>query len=426
MGLSNQLLTFFHTLYKFVYEENNNDKNSDIILVDYMNLCIFRPDYVPFSSIVKETCWIKWMEKENKNINSKDVNSVNIADIASVHDEQCFMICTVNQNIYNYYHTSSSGEWDNDYKEDKINNNNKGNNSIHSTHSTHSTYSTNDPLFYTVDLSEEWKSKKFKVTRLYLNSTCREHSFPLFVWIKFKYIFQGITFLYQDKIIFNGEKRQWDRGIHSEGTTSCFILQCIDEEMEQCRKRFFKTLAFNEQFPLLKGLIDIHESHIEKQREPNVCRIFIHLRTEMDAIEWWSKMNRMGKEEFKTLLETTYITILDGILKENSSCFIQMYFIGHRVGESFIFGKYSSSFPRQVFCWNKPNDLPREIAAIYDLEWVRTQCGDDDDSHDIIVLPLSGSTFSMILHYIINIKQIYDFDINNLHKHTNKINIKTL
>ena len=62
MGLSNQLLTFFHTLYKFVYEENeenNNDKNSDIVLVDYMNLCIHQPEYVPFSSIVKETCWIK-------------------------------------------------------------------------------------------------------------------------------------------------------------------------------------------------------------------------------------------------------------------------------------------------------------------------------------------------------------------------------
>jgi hypothetical protein len=285
-----------------------------------------------------------------------------------------------------------------------------------------------------VDLSEEWKSKKFKATRLFLNSTCREHSFPLFLWIKFKYIFQGITFLYQDKIIFNGQKRQWDRGIHSEGTTSCFIVQCIDEEMEQCRKRFFKTLSFNEQFPLLKGLIDIHEKdiekdiekHIEKQRELNVCRIFIHLRTEMDAIEWWSKMNRMGKEEFKTLLETTYITILDGILKENSSCFIEMYFIGHRVGESFIFGKYSSSFPRQVFCLNKPNDLPREIAAIYDLEWVRTQCGDDADSHDIIVLPLSGSTFSMILHYILNIKQIHDFDINNLHKQNKYKNSLTI
>jgi hypothetical protein len=102
-----------------------------------------------------------------------------------------------------------------------------------------------------------------------------------------------------------------------------------------------------------------------------------------------------------------------------------MYFIGHRVGESFVFEKYYSSFPHQVFCLNKPIDLPREIAAIYDLEWIRTQCG-DSDSHDILVLPLSGSTFSMILHYIINIKQIHDFDINNLRKQNKYKNSLTI
>jgi hypothetical protein len=198
--------------------------------------------------------------------------------------------------------------------------------------------------------------------------------------------------------------------------------------MEQCRKRFFQTLSFNDQFPLLKGLRDIDDGHetkyekkkYDKKRGSNVCRIFIHLRTETDAIEWWSKINRMEKEEFKTLLETTYITIIDKILKENSSCVMEMYFIGYRVRESFVFGKYSSSFPRQVFCLNKPEDLPREIAAIYDLEWVRTRCK-DVDSQDIIVLPLSGSTFSMILQSIVNIKQIHDFDINNLYKKRIKI-----
>jgi hypothetical protein len=352
-----------------------------LILVDYFNMCIYNPKYIPFSSIIQENSWISWIEEEE----NKPNKIPNIADISSVHDVDCAMI----------FSKSANSEKD----------------------------------FVVCSLTSEYIKKRYHFTINDLEDI--SHSYyrtkgwkPLFLRIKLKYVFRGKTKDYCTVIKYDEKNQHWKHET-LKYTPSCFRVDCEgNQEMEKKRNLFFQKLSFNFSSsifrPLLHGLLKISEI-CKKEQQQEKIKILIHLRMEDDAIAWWSKINHLEEEDFRVRLENKYDSMIKKIIlllterNEGKDGEIQkkeeLYFLGHKVHQHLLIQKYQQPpFLTTHYFESKPENLPREIAAIYDVQWARHCC----PVYDGILFPLSGSTFSMMLKLLIPSKSFLYFDINKI------------
>jgi hypothetical protein len=371
MGLCNQLLCYFHTLYSIYSINSTNSMNHDeslkssvfpfLILVDYFNMCIYNPKYIPFSSIVRESCWMSWIEEENKKLR--------IADISSVHDVECAMVFSEPNNNKIVFRSLTSECIKKRY---------------------HFTMDDLENISHRDIRTKRWK--------------------PLFLWLKLKYMFQGKTEIYYDMIKYDAQNQKWKHET-LKYIPSCFRVDCEgNQEMEKRRNSFFQKLSFNFTSSIFQPLVHTLSGLTRGMKEEEKMKILIHLRVEKDAIAWWSKRNHLEEEEFKMVLENKYDSMISKIImfmtKKGEKKNVELYFLGHQIHGHVLVQKYKNSF----YFDGKPENLPREIAAIYDVEWARQ----NGRMYDCILFPLSGSTFSMMLKLLIPSKSFFHFDMNKI------------
>ena len=171
-----------------------------------------------------------------------------------------------------------------------------------------------------------------------------------------------------------------------------------------------QKLSFNFTSSIFQPLVHSLSSLTRGMKEEETMKILIHLRVEKDAITWWSKRNHLEEEEFKMVLENKYDSMISKIImfmtKKGEKKNVELYFLGHQIHGHGLVQKYKNSF----YFDGKPENLPREIAAIYDVEWARQ----NGRMYDCILFPLSGSTFSMMLKLLIPSKSFFHFDMNKI------------
>ena len=378
MGLCNQLLSYFHTLYSLYYDEySESSVFPHLILVDYFNMCIYNPKYIPFSSIVRESCWISWIEEENKE-NRKN-KKLFLADVSSVHDVECAMV---------FYDSNTS---------------NTSNNKI--VFRSMTAECIKKRYHFTMDDLENRSNHEYRTKRWK----------PLFFWIKMKYMFQGKTEIYHDLIKYDAQNQRWKQET-LKYIPSGFRVDCQgNQEMERRRNSFFQKLSFNFTSSIFRPLVQRLKC-LSQEEEKEKIKILIHLRMEKDAIAWWSKRNDLEEEEFKRILENKYDSMIREMImlmtrKGGEKKKMELYFLGHQVHQHLLVQKYHQPpFFTTYYFDGKPENLPREIAAIYDVEWARQ----NRRMYDGILFPLSGSTFSMMLKLLIPSKSFFHFDMNKI------------
>ena len=150
--------------------------------------------------------------------------------------------------------------------------------------------------------------------------------------------------------------------------------------------------------------IDYDNSLIEKSQnifknisENNKINI-IHLRLEDDAIEYWSKINNMTEQKFKTYIENKYIQIIKKYISNNDENIILSQSLSNKVIDFLIEKKYNYKISDKYF-------EDREKNAIVDL-LISKKC------NNIFIgnfnfKNLNGSTFS---YYI---GKLLDNNVNN-------------
>ena len=109
----------------------------------------------------------------------------------------------------------------------------------------------------------------------------------------------------------------------------------------------------------------------------------IHVRLEDDALKHWSKMNNITIEEFRTKLETWYISTLQTNVPKGSSILVLTGNINNSVW-TYLQKNYT------VFYQPKPK-IPREFAAAVDLSLAK-KCNQ-------LFIGAKGSTFSDFILY---------------------------
>jgi len=368
MGLCNQLLTFFHSLYE-IFENLKNVDPPNLILIDNMNTCIHRPSYVPFSSVVSEDCWISsWVKTENKVYHNM------VTDIASVNNLKCYIeIVSTNQRV---------------------------------------DVSALLVKYKFVIPRKEWET----VLRLYPE----KETFSIVT--TFDYYVQGCLYTYHDSTTYSQKKEI--QATPMSKNVKRFVYTCTGVENET-KEKFIRGLLFNRNsLPVMRNLphktplnsMNGNNGNNGNNKNEEDINVLIHLRTEVDALKWWSKQNNQRVEEFEKHLTQVYKSILHSILdenvKKNKQC--HLYFLGYQCKQSPIVKHFSTIENVQTFALEKEQNMPREIAAIYDMEWARTVC--PFESWDYAILPLAGSTFSNFIKSLITTQHIIHFNMDAIHE----------
>jgi hypothetical protein len=196
----------------------------------------------------------------------------------------------------------------------------------------------------------------------------------------------------------------WNVIVLAEKFNNEKLLAFIDE--------IYRNIYFN------KYLINYAEKFIdEKINKPNEDNIentiqkinVIHLRTEDDAIEFWSKQNNISNDDFKKHLFTKYIELIKTNIQKTDTTIILTANLDNEIVNFLRENDYNIKFVDKKF---KSNQNGRELNAIIDL--IISKCCNN------VFIGCDGSTYTrLLLRYMIDtdgnkiVKKI-TFDINNI------------
>ena len=126
----------------------------------------------------------------------------------------------------------------------------------------------------------------------------------------------------------------------------------------------------------------------------------IHLRLEEDAINWWSTINNINKNDFKIKLINKYIGLINELINKEDKTIILTYSNENMVLDYLKNNNYNYYIQEK----NKNNN--REVNAIIDIINSK-HCNN-------VFIAVGGSTFSWTISKLIKFKTIEWFDINKL------------
>lgn len=132
----------------------------------------------------------------------------------------------------------------------------------------------------------------------------------------------------------------------------------------------------------------------------------VHLRNEKDAIDWWSKENKMTPVVFERILNQKYIQLTrENIAKDETIILLTSRTVGNPVGLML------QSLGYTIYIHDKKHRDKRELNAIHDLMVAETFC------NSVLICPAGGSTFGHLLTIRLGHKyeKLVSFDILNIH-----------
>jgi len=131
-----------------------------------------------------------------------------------------------------------------------------------------------------------------------------------------------------------------------------FKMDWIDKYDRTIFDNILKNIVFLKKFKLPES----ENTLISNYNKVNV----IHLRIENDAIEHWSKMNKMGRTFFKTFIEQKYINIIKQHISKNDMTVLLTYSNDNSVIQFLKTNGYKYHISPKIDNWG------REINAIKD------------------------------------------------------------
>ncbi|QKF94527.1 hypothetical protein QKU48_gp1069 [Fadolivirus algeromassiliense] len=169
--------------------------------------------------------------------------------------------------------------------------------------------------------------------------------------------------------------------------------------------KILNTITFTKEF------YEIVDS-IKKKHKLEKINV-VHFRIESDAIEYWSKQNKMSKEEFETKIYNKYTNILNKYTNPKEIVYILSYNeenVINKIGGKHKF-LYTSKETKNSMLKDKFGINGREMCAIIDLLLGITCCNLFIGCHSYKYK--RGSSFSYILAKMVKCKKIL-IDLDNI------------
>jgi hypothetical protein len=159
----------------------------------------------------------------------------------------------------------------------------------------------------------------------------------------------------------------------------------------------YKNIIFHDTF-INKSNEFLTNNNIINNLNKNVN--VIHLRVEQDAINHWSKMNKIDKETFKKLLIEKYINLITSSIKNDDKTIVLSYSLDNEVIN------YMKENGYEYCVCMKEIKQNREENAIIDLL--------NSKACNNVFIGAGGSTFSQVILKNISPKKTLMFDLNNI------------
>lgn len=161
---------------------------------------------------------------------------------------------------------------------------------------------------------------------------------------------------------------------------------------------FVLELLKNIQFSISPNLsLPLHERY-------NV----VHLRNENDAIEWWSRQNKLPRKIFEQELNSKYINLIRNHIPKDEYVII----LTSNTCSNPVMDELRMTLGYKHIIINEGNKNQREVMAVYDLEMACKYC------NSVLICPSGGSTFASLLCLRLKDKftKHISFDLNNIRK----------
>jgi hypothetical protein len=104
---------------------------------------------------------------------------------------------------------------------------------------------------------------------------------------------------------------------------------------------------------------------IKKQINTNKKINVIHLRLEDDGLDHWSRMNNIGKNEYKTILEQKYIDLIKSFLSQNDETIILSHSFSNGVIDYLKQNNYKYKFINKFFSDREKNAIVDFLVSNY-------------------------------------------------------------
>ena len=130
----------------------------------------------------------------------------------------------------------------------------------------------------------------------------------------------------------------------------------------------------------------------------------VHLRNEKDAIEWWSRQNKLPRRIFEQELNSKYLRLIHKHIPEDEYVII----LTSNTSLNPVVHELQKTYKHIIV--NEGNSTQREVMAIYDLLLACKYC------NSVLICPSGGSTFASLLCLKLQeqfTKHVF-FDLNNI------------
>jgi hypothetical protein len=166
-------------------------------------------------------------------------------------------------------------------------------------------------------------------------------------------------------------------------------------QFKNITRDIYKNLLFN------NTLICSSNNFIQKLNITDTTNVnIIHLRLENDAIDFWSKGNKLSNTDFYKKLTEKYINLITNNIDKKDKTIILTYNTNNVVIDYLKYNNYD------FFIHDKIKNNNREVNAIIDIINSK-HCNN-------VFIAVGGSSFSWTISKLINPKITLWFDINNI------------